>query len=70
MESLLVLQEQVQVASYTSTIKMYAVVDNKIVINAFVGDEQELKKQQIKHSNYKFVEMTLENSPISIGDKI
>jgi len=49
---------------------MYAVVDNGIVINPFVGNSEQLKEQQMQYPSYKFIEMTLENSPISIGDKI
>ena len=56
--------------SFTSTIKMYAVVDNGIVINPFIGDSEQLIKVKKDYPSYEFIEMTLENSPISIGDKI
>ena len=56
--------------SSTSTIKMYAVVNNGIVINPFVGTAEQLIKAKENYPSYKFIEMTLENSPISIGDKI
>lgn len=49
---------------------MYAVVDNGIVINPFVGNNKQLIKAKENYPNYKFIEMTLENSPVSIGDKI
>ena len=64
------LEEMVEQDSSTSTIKMYAVVDNGIVINPFVGDSEQLIKAKEIYPSYEFIEMTLENSPVSIGDKI
>ena len=60
----------VEMDLFMSTIKMYAVVDNKVIVSPFVGNEQQLKEQQSQYPNYKFIEMTLENSPVMVGDKI
>jgi hypothetical protein len=49
---------------------MYAVVDNGIVINPFVCNNEQLIEAKKTYPTYQFIEMTLENSPISIGDKI
>jgi hypothetical protein len=49
---------------------MYAVIENGIVISPFVGNIEQLIKVKENYPSYKFIEMTLENSPLSIGDKI
>jgi hypothetical protein len=58
----------VEQASSTSTIKMYAVIDNSVILGPYVGTEEELKETKLNNPNYNFVEMTLENSPMKIGD--
>ena len=60
----------VEQVSSTSTIKMYAIVDKGFVVNPFVGTIEELIKAKETYPSYEFIEMTLENSPLSIGDKI
>jgi len=69
-EEELEMAEQVAAVSSTSTIKMYAVVDNRIVISPFVCNNEQLIEAKKTYPSYEFIEMTLENSPISIGDKI
>jgi hypothetical protein len=63
-------QEMVALVSFTSTIKMYAVVDKGFVVSPFVGTTEQLTKAKEDYPSYEFIEMTLENSPLSIGDKI
>jgi hypothetical protein len=65
-----VLAEMVETVSFTSTTKMYAVVLDEIVISPFIGNEEELLKAKEQYPQHKFIEMTIENSPIAIGDKL
>ena len=60
----------VETVSFTSTTKMYAVVLDEIVISPFIGNEEELTKAKEQYPQHKFIEMTIENSPIAIGDKL
>ena len=52
----------------TSTIKMYALLLDKVVIAPFVCEESELLENQKKYPQYEFIEMTLENSPAQVGE--
>ena len=60
--------EVVAMESFTSTIKMYAVIHNGIVIAPYVGTEEELIQTKTKNPSCNFIEMTLENSPMETGE--
>jgi hypothetical protein len=53
--------------SYKSSIKMYAITLNDMVLGPFVGEKEELEQVQAEYPNHKFIEMTKENSPAFVG---
>ena len=53
-------------SSFT-TDKMYAVVLNERILGPFYGNEEELNKLKVEYPDHKFYEMTLENSPVTVG---
>lgn len=54
-----------KVQSYSSIRKYYAVLKNNYVVHWFVGTLDEAEKEMPGHT---FIEVTVENSPISVGE--
>ena len=51
---------------FLSTTKMYAIIENNVVIDSFIGT---YKKALKKYKNCAVIEMTLENSPAYTGGR-
>jgi hypothetical protein len=60
---------QVEQDLYNSSIKMYAVVSDNVVLGPLVATLDELDLVQKQYPDYNFIEMTEENTPAIVGEK-
>jgi hypothetical protein len=61
-------EDLVETDLHNSSIKMYAIVLDNVVIGPLVANNEELKQIEKEYPKHKFIEMTEKNSPAITGE--